>query len=85
MTATIHVSLSCSTDAAELATFLAARGLTSAVTTVDDHCEVDVGYPEMRLHDDVERALTSWLAERERPLVPIETDSDEYVLRPPGD
>jgi hypothetical protein len=22
---------------------------------------------------------------RERPLVPIETASDEYVLRPPGD
>lgn len=85
MSATIHVSLSCSADAADLATFFADHGLDSSVSTVDDHCEVDVGYPETRLHDEVGRALTTWLVEHERPLVPIETGSDEYVLRPPGD
>lgn len=85
MSATIHVSLSCSADAADLADFLGERGLIGAVTTLDDHCEVDVGYPETRLHDEFERALASWLEQGDRPLVPMETDSDEYVLRPPGD
>ena len=85
MSATIHVSLSCSADAADLARFLAGRGLTGALTTVEDHCELDIGYPETRLHDEFERALASWLEQGDRPLVPMETDIDEYVLRPPGD
>lgn len=85
MSATIHVSLTCPSDADELAAYIAARGLTGAVTTLDDHCEVAVGYPESRLHDEFERALAGWLEQTSRPLVPLETDHDEYVLRPPGD
>jgi hypothetical protein len=85
MSATIHVSLSCPSDANELAAFIAAQGLTGAVTTLEDHSDVSVSYPESRLHDEFERALASWLERTNRPLVPVETDQDEYVLRPPGD
>jgi hypothetical protein len=85
MSSTIHVSLTCPSDARDLATYVAARGLTSEVTTVDDHCEIAIGYPATRLHDEFERALASWLEERERPLIPTETAHDEYVLHPPGD
>lgn len=85
MTATIHVSLSCSADAADLASFLNERGLAGAVTTFDDHCELDIRYPETRLHDEFERVLAGWLEGRERPLIPMKTAADGYVLRPPGD
>ena len=85
MTATIHVSLPYTCDADDLADFFAERGLTAAVAGGDDQCELDVGYPEARLHFDVENALAAWLEDSERPLIPIATGPDDYVLRPPGD
>jgi hypothetical protein len=87
MATSIHVEASRPADAADLADFLEARGLSVEVAPSDDHWEIDVEYAlneEDRLRADVWDALRSWLAERESPLVPVATD-ERYVLRPPGE
>ena len=87
MNETIHVELDVPCDAEELIAFLATRGLTSAVTSTNDHCELEVGFadPEGRLQQEFEAALVAWLAVHDRPLVPVAGRGHAYVLRPPGD
>jgi hypothetical protein len=84
----IHVDLECPRDAAAFVEFLAARGLTASITSVNDHCELEIRYtvdPEARLRQEFEAALASWVEQQERPLVPAFTREHDYVLRPPGD
>jgi hypothetical protein len=88
MSTTIHVEVAGPCDAEDLVEFLAARGLESTVTSANDHCELEVGYavdPEVLLRREFEAALSSWLEQRERPLVPAHDAEHDYVLRPPGD
>ena len=84
----IHVELPCSFDAAGLAGFLEARGLRVTVKSCEEQCELEVGFavdPDVRLHQEVEAALSAWLAEGDHALVPSLDRRHEYVLRPPGD
>ncbi len=88
MSGTIHVELARARDADHLIEFLATRGLTGALTCVNDHCEIEVGYtedPELCLRRDFEAALGSWLEDHERPLIPVSDHQHDYVLRPPAD
>jgi hypothetical protein len=88
MNGTIHIELERPCDAEDLVEFLAARGLAASVTSANDHCELEVTYavpPAVRLRQEFEAALGSWLEQSERPLVPVSDTEHEYVLRPPGD
>jgi hypothetical protein len=75
-------------DAAGFVEYLATRGLTGSITTVNGHCSIDVRYavdPEVRLRQDFEAALATWLEQGGRPLVPTVDQEHRYVIRPPGD
>ncbi len=88
MNDTIHVELAAVCDAEDLIPFLAGRGLTGTITNSNEHCDVEIRYaiePEVRLRNDVEAALASWLEGRDRPLVPTSDAEHDYVLRPPAD
>lgn len=83
----VHVEVPCSYDAAGLVEAFAARGLNASLTTLDDHCELEVSYavdPDARLHHDVEVALAAWLEKGDHALVPLER-AHAFVLRPPAD
>ncbi len=88
MMLTIHVDLESPGETADLVEFLGDRGLTAAATSFEDHCELEVGYaldPEARLQRDFEEALSSWLEQHGRPLIPVSDAEHHYVLRPPFD
>ena len=86
MSATIHVDLASPCVGEELAEYLCTHGLAATVLETNDHCELEVSDavdPDVRLHQTFEDALRGWLADRNVPLVPIESPHDRYVLRPP--
>lgn len=88
MSATIHVDLASPCVGEELAEYLCTYGLAATVLATDDHCELEISDavdPDVRLHQTFEDALRGWLADRNLPLVPIESLHDCYVLRPPCD
>ena len=88
MSDTIHIEFETPCDAGGFLEFLATRGLAGSIETFADHCSIEVRYavdPQVRLRQDFEAALASWLEEGGRPLVPALDREHHYVVRPPGD
>ncbi len=75
----VHIELTRSTDAEDLAQSLTAQGVQAEVLTDPDRVTAVV--------DDlavVEHAVEDWTAERGLPFVPLVVDDKHVVLSPPG-
>ena len=75
----VHIELTRSADAEDLAQSLTAQGIEAKVLTDPDRVTAVV--------DDlavVEHAVEDWTAERGLPFVPLVVDDKHVVLSPPG-
>jgi hypothetical protein len=75
----VHIELTRTTDAEDLAQSLNAQGVQAEVLTDPDRVTAVV--------DDlavVEHAVEDWTAERGLPFVPLVVDDKHVVLSPPG-
>ncbi len=83
----IHVDITVTRDWQELLPLLEANGLVGHVEEVDGRQELEVGFaaaPDADLRAAVRRVLSTWLAERQLPLV-VDESPAAFVLRPPSD
>jgi hypothetical protein len=75
----VHIELTRSSDAEDLARSLTAQGIQAEVLSDPDRVAA--------VADDlaaVEHAVEDWTAERELPFVPMHVDDRHVVLSPPG-
>lgn len=88
MSSVIHVDLTSTRIADELADYLCSHGLAATVVGGGDGCElevVDAVDPDERLRQTFEDALRAWLSTACLPLVPVARSDHSYLLRFPGD
>jgi predicted DNA repair protein MutK len=75
----VHIEMTRSSDAEDLAQWLTAQGVQAEVLSDPDRVTA--------VADDlaaVEHAVEAWTAERELPFVPQVVDDKHVVLSPPG-
>jgi hypothetical protein len=85
---TISVDITGARDCTELFERLEANRLTAHVEQVDGRCELEIRPALMsdnELRATVRRVLSTWLVERDPPLVLDESATSDYLLRPPAD
>jgi hypothetical protein len=75
----VHIELTRSTDAEDLAQWLTAQGVQAEV--LSDPVRVTAVAEDFAA---VEHAVEAWTAERELPFVPMHVDDRHVVLSPPG-
>jgi hypothetical protein len=75
----VHIDVSRSSDAEDLAQSLTARGIPANVLSGPDR--VTAVADDLTL---VEHAVEDWSAERGLPFVPLHVDEKHFVLSPPG-
>ena len=76
-------------DGEDLLRELAQHGLAGTIVRTDGSWKtLEVGYAldeRQRLAAEVESALESWIAQQDKPLVPMLVDGTKFVVRPAGD
>ena len=75
----IHIEVTRSSDAEDLARSLTAQGIVANV--LSDPYRVTAVADDLTL---VEHAVEDWTAERGLPFVPLHVDEKHFVLSPPG-
>lgn len=88
MDESIRVDATRRRDLVEVRRYLTACGFTAKSVRTEDGIALDVtDSTSAHEHLDVEvwKALTTWLADTDRPLVPRRIAEREYALTPPGE